>query len=907
MKHLLSVACLCLISVIASCSGDNGSTMSNSILPPINNNSNTITIDNAGTLPILENSPSSSVIYVHNNSKNNISGISYSLTDNNQSSLNENSSLSNFLKLLGLDKSLNIHPSSIAKLNQSSVSECNIINPGQSCAIAFTTSMPNSDDFKGSLIITASYIMDNKQQTFSQIINYATVLNNINNGAIIMSGLETKSTLGMPSYGVVYMYGSGKAQIYTISTLSSNNKGCSVIQGNLTGLDLASNSIQAIEVEFTPMFNPTANMLAMLSVNSILKNRNDSYNSTVPLQSGIMPVNNSPILRFGNAPVLNTNISSSGQIILQNYGNASASNISINYPTNIIPVLAKTTCGAVLNVNSTCIIAYQIESKSIAGGTATLSATYSTGGVPPTVTTTASLSWYSVGGPLVGVMTNNAIYNATIPTTESVTLVGIGVIPVTIATLGVSATILPTSNITSTTIVTDGCSGQILYKGTVCTYTYSINSTNVDSGQINTSFLGSFFSNGATIPYSRSNYISYIADQYMPVITITPNSWQMTVLGNNSATSVQLVSILNVGVAPATITANSVSRLTGLGTLTAQGTCVGTLLPSATCSGVIPNSLAVVLGPNTSSIESLGTGGYNVVYYGGTISSDAPTTISANITTDVSPNTQSLAINSLPVAAQSSSGDGQTFASSFIYLGANVSVKTITVNYTNTGTNTIQIAGIIDTNNPYAWQLDTTNSTCYNGSGTLTSLIVNGTCKLVYTNVLYVNFLGLGNIGSSYQMNLTVPTIVYEDLTTGMQFLQQADIITGSGNYTIYAQSQQASVVNSISQLGGAGSNVIVTNELTNSTGYTSFVFTTQLENYFTGTPTLTNCTQSATSGVTTQICTLTPSLTTGSVAYPLASGMTGLILDASFNLTNVLPNSAIVSFAPTFLQYTIK
>lgn len=46
--------------------------------------SNPITIDNAGTIPLINGSGTSTLIYVHNNSKYNITGIKYTSVENQQ-------------------------------------------------------------------------------------------------------------------------------------------------------------------------------------------------------------------------------------------------------------------------------------------------------------------------------------------------------------------------------------------------------------------------------------------------------------------------------------------------------------------------------------------------------------------------------------------------------------------------------------------------------------------------------------------------------------------------------------------------------------------------------------------------------------------------------------------------------
>jgi len=122
------------------------------------NDQSALTIDSAGTVPIFHGMASSSVIYVHNNSNTAISNIKYSATDSNHTN------------------NQTISPQSMTL--------CASIQPGQSCPLAFTTASPNSDDFRGSISVTAKYTTNSKSQEFSQLINYAQITDKSKNGVL---------------------------------------------------------------------------------------------------------------------------------------------------------------------------------------------------------------------------------------------------------------------------------------------------------------------------------------------------------------------------------------------------------------------------------------------------------------------------------------------------------------------------------------------------------------------------------------------------------------------------------------------------------------------------------------------------------------------------------------------------
>ena len=151
------------IASITSCSGssttsDNGGG-SPAIAPA------TITIDNAGVVPVFANSSTSTVVYVHNNSNSTVRGINYSSVTTN-TELREN--LSNkILSLFGSNKTNNYSLSTV------SGNQCSTIAAGQSCPLSITTPVLSGAMTQGSMEIRANYIENNKSIIFTQVINYA--------------------------------------------------------------------------------------------------------------------------------------------------------------------------------------------------------------------------------------------------------------------------------------------------------------------------------------------------------------------------------------------------------------------------------------------------------------------------------------------------------------------------------------------------------------------------------------------------------------------------------------------------------------------------------------------------------------------------------------------------------------
>ena len=137
-SNILSVfAGVLLFAAVSGCGG-RGSSGDGGILP--SSTGTALTVDNAGVIPVFGNTPTSTVVYVHNNSGTSISGISYSVVAQNNAALSQ--SKSKFLNSLSAKNSL---------LNSDNVSQCSTIAAGQSCPLSITTPVLSGATTQGSL------------------------------------------------------------------------------------------------------------------------------------------------------------------------------------------------------------------------------------------------------------------------------------------------------------------------------------------------------------------------------------------------------------------------------------------------------------------------------------------------------------------------------------------------------------------------------------------------------------------------------------------------------------------------------------------------------------------------------------------------------------------------------------
>ena len=856
-----------LVAALVGCSSSNGS---GGTTQP--SGATFITVDNAGTVPVLGNSPTTSVVYVHNNSNVAISNIHYVA--------NLNTGGGNTF------------------LNSASASACSSIPAFQSCPLTFTTPALDSVTTQGSALVTANYSVKNTPYSFSQTISFARINNSTTNGALFNSGVLLTSSGNPTSYGTVYLYGSGSNQVYTVDSLTSNKGGVKIIQGNIAGKQIQSNYVQAIEISApASLVNNSAKSKASLIASSAF-NATLTAVSSLPSGSqftstanvGVAPAASGAILTAGQVPIINSAVANpQGSMYITNAGNATATLGSITFPSGVVQSSGSGACGATLESGAGCTLYFTVPQAS---GNGNITVKYTGGSTSPLVQT---ITWYnSINDALLRmtVAANPLSFSATIGGATLVTVTNIGGYNLT----SVSSSATTITGSASTTTTTPACqdvsgnpTGTSLPIGGQCTYTATVNDAATEMGNINLGISGSY-NNGSAQTYSRVLALAYISNQYQALLSISPNS--MTIIGNNTAPATQTLTVNNNGEAPAAISASSLTTAPSYMTITSDGCNGQTITAGGNCHVVVQ------LGPTTAQALESGTAVYTATYRGGQTA--GWTTATGNIPWKVLANSQNMTLGT-PTVSNGITGDGSS--GNPYTISGTLSNPKITLTYTNKGTNPAQVSGVINTNSPIAWVIDTANSTCYNGGALPSATIAPlASCTIVFKNVLssYAQAVP-GGLGASYSENLTVPTVVFQDQTaTGTQFSVQPSAPAPISGTNIAVNGTQATLVNSASYSSGS---LTVAHSLANASGYSAITVTGQMENYFTGSPTATNCTVTASSGVETQTCTLTQSGGTATAQVVYVVDTTTYPLGTFNILFSLTAGSQVVSFTPLSSQ----
>ena len=857
-----------------------------------------ITIDNAGVIPVFGNSSTSTVVYVHNNSNTTVGGISYSALELNSSA--KSSFSSKLLSLLNSKKGLS------AVVNGS---QCSTIAAGQSCPLSIFTPVLNGSNLQGSLEVKASYTLNNKVTTFTQLISYAQVQNNLQpSGAKFQTGVSISGYGNSIGYGVVYLYGSGQNQVYDVSSMIIDKPAVTVANGNISGHQIQSNFVQAVEVSspiLSSAIGATITVNSTQSANSPQSSQvtNSLNKSLMASKSGkslsdtsqfsnsasitVEPSTAGAILTTGLVPLINTVNGTSGSMLVRNSGNQAATIGAVTAGAGISNLSG---CSStLLGVGATCTINFNVTES---GGSANITVPY-TGGSASNVV--GNVTWYNGSGAALVSMSSSddpLSFSATVGGSTTITVTNIGGYALT--NISIPNPIVQGGSATAT-LGTNACSSlESLAIGASCTYVVNVNDNEVDlSQQINVGFSASYAGVGGTSAYSRVLPIIYNSIANGAIVAITPVTASMTISGNSVESTSTELTISNSGNLPANITlsvtGNQPSYL-----VESSNTCTSTLGANSSCV------VTLVLGPTYSSVESSGTVIYTVDYTaGGQVPSGS---VSSHINWQVQAYVLSLSLMS-QVASGSSSGNG-LFDVPYVFDGNDSASKFITLTYTNSGNSAVKITGIQDTNSVYAWSMPGDGNSCDNDA----ILQPNDTCHIQYENVLQTNILALGaSVGAVYAESIIVPTLIYQgESNSNLQFQVQPNLATGGT--TIYAQSNQATLANTITvnEPGTSSESVTVSHILANATGYSSVFVTTKMEDYFVAgqgvnSPT---CASSSVNGVREQTCTLSDAQLTGSVTYAvnqtLLNSSTDLDLTALFT-NDASDNGLIVSMNPLF------
>lgn len=848
-----------VVFILASCScsgpGSSGGAQSGNQPTPII--SNLLTIDTVGTVPIIGNSATNTVVYIHNNTESTISGISYSVEDNNPN-----------LAHISTSKILSAKQKAGITISQTSTALCSTIPAYGSCPLSFVTPIPASNStIQGASTLTAFY---GGNKSFSRIINYSTVQNNVANSVIVNSGVSAVSIQDVPSYSMVYIYASGSGQTYTIESLTLNKPGLIVTQGNhLVGTQMASGAIQAIEVK-SPILQGVGGIIADLNV------RASGFNSSATVGIRSLPMPSAAVLVSGLAPSINIDTTHNFIIPINNVGNGSVTSLSVTYPNGIVAGPATgNACGSTLLPYHSCNLSFTINSSESSGG-GVITVNYG-GGTSGSAGT--AVSWHTSSSPSAQITSSPNPLNFYANGSESTVITIKNNGNESISNIQISTPSVTGSGSVSL-IGSNTCIGT-LAPNESCSYAVNVTAAVATSGIVSVGFNSDYNEGGTTKTYSNSLAIPYTSLSNAPALTIAIPL--VNLIGNGQPSEPMVVSITNSGNAEATISLNGLFG-SQASYFTSSGTCVGTLAVNESCTITI-NLVPIVTESSINIIDAL----YNITYYGGSIPVGNPVTESAPIMGTIQPDDQNMVLESVSIL-NSTSGDGTTSESSFVFAGYGYGIvnQFITLTYKNSGTNPIIISGVIDENSGWNYRIDFT-STCTPAS----QIAVGHTCTIIYHNILYENYSGLGaGLGISYNMDLTLPKLVFYDATItppAPQFVVQPLLespFTGGG--TLFVTANQAMLSSTLTESSNeSGSMITVINSLSNAESYNPITVITQMESYLKLPPVSSmNCGAPASyDGIIFQDCSLSSAATIGSVKYLVNPPYATQILHANYSV----------------------
>lgn len=756
---------LALATVASGCSNAGNTTSTQA-----NNSQNTataITIDNAGVIPVFGNSATSTVVYVHNNSSSTISGITYTLANNSSGSLDG--------------------------------SQCVAIAAGQSCALKITTPQLSEQSNQGSMLIKADYQLAKQAHSFSQLINYAVVEDNLNRtvaGVKFKSG-ATISGYGNPTgYATLYLYATGVNQNYKITDLISSQPSLK-FNLNLNNVTLAANSVQAIEISspilassISASLSVKSSLLSISARQNISSSNSETHNLTArnSLQAtsfsdsvslAVEPISAGAILIAGTVPLIDTTTGNVSTITFLNSGNQAALT-GVASADNGLFGLSGDCDNQTLAPGTACTISFQYTES---GGGGSIRVPY-TGGSSNSAS--GNVTWFNGKGAAlvsIAIADNPLAFSATVGGSTEVTVKNIGGYTLTNITIptprvvGGSATaevVLPGAGI-------ECIDGGELPIGSSCTYFVAVSDSATDlDQQINLGFSGTYAGTSGVANYSRVAPLTYSSTSYGAIIALSPLS-AMSISGDNLESVTQELTISNNGAAAADFT--SLGLVNNPAFLAAgSGDCGASLAAGESCT------LALKLGPtNYSDVESSGVANYVVNYaaVGQTPAGIESASVAWSVTNIIS----APVIEMQASVTGCASGNGITTTCMDNPTATGGSSSSIQVVLTFTNSSTVTDAKTISLPESSAALFSVPGYVEYSNSCTNGAAINNGSCSIIYdlpasvattafqSNLSQANFAYNYTYGASGELsasatsnlatmiNVVMPTLSIESIT----------------------------------------------------------------------------------------------------------------------------------------------
>jgi hypothetical protein len=738
-----------------------------------NNKGSGLTIDNAGIVPILGNNATATSIFIHNNSDQAISDISYDAMN-----FLQKSSIKSRISGILSDSSGGVI------IDEISAQACRFIPAHSRCALRFTTPVLNVVDDQGTSAIVARYSVDGVEKSFSQVINYQRMEEV--DGLNITSGVNMSSYGYNDSYGTIYIY-SGN-QNNKVKGLRLDKPAFSISDNNITGNELSALQVQAVEISAPA--NITSSMISKLTV--VGENKEASVLITA------LPSNSGAVLVTGLLPNYDLNGKDSligNSYIVTNLGNESAvlGFISSNKSALLI-ASGSNQCqqGMVLSVGASCNIYFNIvpttESDRL-NGSGLINVGYSSSVSGGSLLLINTLNWVnSQTRGLVSIAVSNIINvvqndgNYGLNESFNMTIKNIG--GVNLTNISVSA-----RGVTGKISVESVSNCATLNMGSTCVVNIKVSDTYIED---NKQLLITLTANAGSLNYTRSIFVVYnsITNKALFALQALPNSYQ--IFGNGKESQTGLIIVSNNGATSTSggiISSSSFKQFESffsvdLGTGKCQINQV--LNVGESCVVTIklkPKNQSNINGESGIAVYELGTTGVNL---------GESTITKVNVSFNVLPNNQGFKIiNVSLVNSDSGTGTGESQGSQFI-LGGEKIASQLVITYQNESTNTLKLLG--------AYESVTSGVFWRREPITMRDVAPGESFTVIYTNILgSVQANYLSNSLVSPVENVFLPTIYFQDYTGGVskptQFKQT---ILYKGSSYIYIQGMLGTLTNTV-------------------------------------------------------------------------------------------------------------
>lgn len=737
-----------------------------------------VTIDNSGVIPVFEYLPTTTIIYVHNNSNMFINNIKYTVSHGSQI-LND-------------------------VIDKRTANNCANLAPFSSCFLSVTTPTLIKGNTGGWFEVDANYVFNQKPHKFAQIINYAKIADN-RDGIHFSSDVMVSGFGNSTGFATAYLYASGKERIYHIKKLGVDGQNLRIANGNIEHLELPVNYVQAIEVSNTSgEIEGIARLEAISDEDKQVSKDGQfsevvNYTATANLELAAK-ILIGPKLITSSIDILDTANTVNGQIELLNIGSDISTPIEVSTPSSIT---ADTSSCNNLMANSGCTINYTIHDSS---GSGVILVSYDGHQLM------LPMYWYnSKGGAFV-----NALYEHNLNlirdtvVTKEISITNNGGFAINNFSVSINSI-----NPAALSILTNNCP-ETFPVGMSCQLRYSLSAAS--PGQLNIHLTGSYSNNASIQPYSISYPVYYsVAARSGFIISGLPQN-SVYIAGDGSDVRHYNFTLRNDS-ANITLLGNKTflqngSPLTGY--IHETDNCGSYIAVSDSCSG------SLTIGPFVNPATSSESG---VVSYAFEYSNGGESSIeSGAFRYLIGSNQQRLLLESVTDGQTAISGNGSE-SEPYAFYGWQTTRQQITLHYRNVGTSEFEVESLIDINSAN-WKLDHNLSNCVSGA----RISSGNQCSLVYYNNL-ANYESSG-IGAVYNMNLVIPQVIYRVTSSAIQ-LQSMPLWRGGDR--IYAASYQATVANSAQLISNSNGDyrIEVSTTVANMSGYEHLSISTMMENYF--------------------------------------------------------------------------